>query len=260
MLLALDVGNTNIVVGVFNEVTLTTRFRIGTNPHVTGDELGFLIEGLLQQRGVKVSDIDGVVIGNVVPALTRSLHSFTRDRLGLEPILVEQGINLGLRILCDQPRQVGADLLANAVAVKRRYGGPAIVVDFGTATTVDALSADGDFLGTAIAPGLLISRMALAQHAAQLDRVELVVPPSVIGRDTTTAVQAGLVTGHIAMVEGLVARMKVELGGSAKVVATGGLASLVAEHTLCIDVVDDHLTLDGLRLIYELNVENGGVA
>jgi type III pantothenate kinase len=253
MLLAIDVGNSNIVVGVFDGEELVADFRLRTEAHATGDELGLTMTGLLCSRDVDPAGIDGVVVSSVVPILSRSIDDLSRTFFGLDPMIVGPGVRTGMRILYDDPRQVGADRIVNAIAAFRRYGGPAVLVDFGTATTFDAISGQGEYLGGAIAPGMLISLEALVARAAKLSRVDLVAPPSVIGRTTTASMQAGLVFGYVGLIEGLVGRMSRELGPGTRVIGTGGIAELIASQTDCIEVVDQRLTLDGLRLIHELN-------
>lgn len=253
MLLAIDVGNTNVVLGVFDGDRLVADFRLHTDERATGDELGLLVGGLLAGRGIECAAIHAVVVSNVVPALSRSLDDLSRHRFHTTPLVVGPGVRTGMRILFDDPRQVGADRIVNALATQRRYGCPAVVVDLGTATTFDAISAQGDYLGGAIAPGILVSLEALVLRAAKLSRVDLAAPPSVIGRTTAASMQAGVVYGYVGLIEGIVARMRAELGSATRVVATGGLADLLAAHTSCIDVVDQRLTLDGLRIIAELN-------
>jgi type III pantothenate kinase len=253
MLLAIDVGNTNVVLGVFDGAELIADFRLHTDERSTGDELGLLIVGLLHSRDIAPDRVTAVVVSNVVPILTRPIEELSQHYFNLAPMLIGPGIRTGMRILAEDPRQVGADRIVNSIAAFRRYSGPAVVVDFGTATTFDAISAAGDYLGGAIAPGLVIGLDALVSHAAKLTRVELVAPPSVIGRNTTASMQAGLVYGYVGLIEGIVSRMKTELGDAARVVATGGLAELIAAQTTAIDTVDQRLTLDGLRIIHELN-------
>ena len=253
MLLCIDVGNTNVVLGVFDGETLVADFRLHTDERSTGDELGLLIVGLLESRGITAARVDAVVVSNVVPILSRPIDEMSHHYFRMAPMVIGPGIRTGMRILYEDPRQVGADRIVNAIAAFRRYGGPAVLVDFGTATTFDAISAQGDYLGGAIAPGIVISLDALVAHTAKLTRVELVAPPAVIGRNTNASMQAGLVYGYVGLVEGLVERMKGELEGEAKVIATGGLAELIASQTSVIDTVDQRLTLDGLRIIHELN-------
>ncbi|GAC1343065.1 MAG: type III pantothenate kinase [Candidatus Dormibacteria bacterium] len=253
MLLALDVGNTNIVVGVFDGGRLVADFRIHTDERATGDELGLALTDLLARRRLGSGDVDSLIVANVVPALTRALEEAAQTYFGRVPMVVGPGIRTGVRILSYDPRQVGADRIANALAAHRTYGGPAIIVDFGTSTNFDVVGGEGEYLGGAIAPGLEISLEALVARAARLSRVELVVPESAIGRATAASMQVGLVLGHIAMIEGLVARMRAELGGRVKTIGTGGLAATIAAHTDAIEVVDERLTLNGLRLIHEIN-------
>jgi len=253
MLLAIDVGNTNIVLGVFDGEQLVADFRMHTEERSTGDELGLLVVGLLRGRGIEPADVDALVVSTVVPILSRPIDELAHHYFRMAPMVVGPGIRTGMRILAEDPRQVGADRIVNSIAVFRRYGGPAVVLDFGTATTFDAISPQGDYLGGAIAPGLVIGLDALVSHTAKLTRVELVAPPSVIGRNTTAAMQSGLVYGYVGLIEGIVQRMKAELGEQTKVIATGGLAELIAAQTSSIDSVDQRLTLDGLRIIHELN-------
>ncbi|HZS16259.1 MAG TPA: type III pantothenate kinase [Candidatus Dormibacteraeota bacterium] len=253
MLLAIDVGNTNVVLGVFEGDDLVADFRLHTDERSTGDELGLLVVGLLRSRDIAPEQITAVVVSNVVPILGRPIEELSHHYFKLMPMMVGPGIRTGMRILAEDPRQAGADRIVNSIAAFRRYGGPAVVVDFGTATTFDAISPSGDYLGGAIAPGIVIGLDALVSHAAKLTRVELVAPPTVVGRNTTAAMQAGLVYGYVGLVEGIVGRMKAELGEGCKVVATGGLAELIAGQTSAIDTVDQRLTLDGLRIIHELN-------
>ena len=253
MLLCIDVGNTNIVLGVFDGERLVADFRLHTDERATGDELGLLVVGLLRGRDIDPSSITAVVASNVVPILARPIDDLAHHYFHMAPMVVGPGIRTGMRILYEDPRQVGADRIVNAIAAFRRYGGPAVLVDFGTATTFDAISANGDYLGGAIAPGIVISLDALVAHTAKLTRVELLAPPVVIGRNTTASMQAGLVYGYVGLIEGIVGRMKAELGDGAKVIATGGLAELIASQTTAIDSVDQRLTLDGLRIIHEIN-------
>lgn len=253
MLLAIDVGNTNVVLGVFDGEDLVADFRLHTDERSTGDELGLLIVGLLGSRDIAAERITAVVVSNVVPILARPIEELSHHYFKQPPMVVGPGIRTGMRILYEDPRQVGADRIVNSIAAFRRYGGPAVLVDFGTATTFDAISTGGDYLGGAIAPGIVISLDALVSHTAKLTRVELAAPPTVVGRNTTQSMQAGLVYGYVGLIEGIVARMKSELGDTARVIATGGLAELIAAQTSAIDTVDQRLTLDGLRIIHDLN-------
>jgi type III pantothenate kinase len=254
MLLAIDVGNTNIVVGVFDAEHLIADFRLRTEDRLTGDELGLMLVELLQRRDIASTSIDSVIISNVVPALARTLGDVARTYFECAPMFVGPGIRTGMRIRVEDPREVGADRIANAVAAHSRYGGPLTIVDFGTATTFDAVDESGDFLGGAIAPGIQISHDALVSRAARLGGVELTAPQHAIGRNTMTNMQSGLVFGYVGLVEGLVRRFTDELGGTAKVIATGGLAAELAPLMEVIDVVDERLTLDGLRLIHHHNI------
>jgi type III pantothenate kinase len=254
MLLAIDVGNTNTVTGVFDGEQLVADFRTHTDDRWTGDELGLMLVQLLAQREIAPSMISAIAVSNVVPTLTRTVEDLSQAYFQRQPMLVGPGMRSGIRILYEDPRQVGADRIANAVAARALYGGPAIMVDFGTATTLDAIDARGDYLGGAIAPGIQISHDALVSHAARLIRVELTAPEAAIGRTTAGSMQAGLVFGYVGLVTELVRRIKAEMGGTATVVATGGFATSLASLIEVIDVVDERLTLTGLRLIHEMNV------
>jgi type III pantothenate kinase len=250
MLLALDVGNTNIMIGVYEAETLRAHWRIRTERERTADEHGVLLRSLLGWAELKLEDIDGVAISNVVPPMAPALVTLCQRYFGLEPRFVGADIHPDIPVCYRPTSDVGADRLCDAVAVARRYGLPAIIVDFGTATTFDALSRDGEYLGGAIAPGIGISLDALFQAAARLQRVELVKPPSVIGQSTAESIQSGVIYGFVGQVEGIVQRMRAALGPDARVVATGGLAELIAAETAVLDVVDPFLTLEGLRIIW----------
>ena len=253
MLLAVDVGNTNIVLGVFDGERLVADYRMHTDDRATGDELGLQITDLLQRRDVTPDDVDAVVISNVVPTLRRALEELSQEYFNRQPMVLGPGLRTGIRIHYDDPRQVGADRIANAIAARHLYGVPAVLVDFGTATTFDAIGAGGDYLGGAIAPGIQISHDALVSHAALLRRVELTAPPAAVGHSTTTSMQSGIVFGYVGLVEGLVARFRAEIGQEAKVIATGGIAADLARLIRVIDIVDERLTLTGLRLIHAQN-------
>jgi type III pantothenate kinase len=253
MLLAVDVGNTNITLGVFEGENLKASWRLAADANRLADEYGVLLVNLLSHEGIASEAVDSAVIASVVPDLEPVFEAVCRRYFGVRPLLVSAGVRTGLSILYDSPQDVGADRVADAVAAIKLYGPPLVVVDLGTAIVFDAISKEGEYLGGAIAPGLVIAAEALFQRAARLYRVELVRPKSAIGRNTTTAVQAGVVYGYVGLVEGIVTRFKKELGGKAKVVATGGWAQLVAQETDVIDVVDPNLTLTGLRLIYGMN-------
>jgi type III pantothenate kinase len=253
MLLAIDVGNTNIVVGVFRGETLIQCWRLATLRERTSDEMGILITDLCDRYEIRQRDVDGIVIGSVVPQLTGTLVAMVTEYFGRVPLLFEPAVNGHMPVLIDNPAEVGADRVVNGIAAFSTYGKglPIIVVDFGTATTFDAVSAKGEYLGGIICPGPQISADALAQRAARLPRIDVRKPARVIGTNTIAAMQAGLFWGYVDMVEGLLRRMKEELGGSAVVVATGGLAPVVAPESKLIEHVDGDLTLRGLRLVWE---------
>ncbi|HET9702703.1 MAG TPA: type III pantothenate kinase [Vicinamibacterales bacterium] len=253
MLLAIDVGNTNIVIGVFRGETLIHSWRLATVRERTSDELGVLVTELCDRYEIRQRDIDGIVIGSVVPQLTGTLVAMVTEYFGRVPLLFEPAVNSHMPVLIDNPAEVGADRVVNGIAAFSTYGKglPIIIVDFGTATTFDAVSAKGEYLGGIICPGPQISADALAQRAARLPRIDVRKPARVIGTNTIAAMQAGLFWGYVDMVEGLLRRMKEELGGSAVVVATGGLAPVVAPESKLIEHVDGDLTLRGLRLVWE---------
>ena len=254
MLLVMDVGNTHTVLGVYDGPRLVAHWRLTTARDRTVDEFGILGRNLLALAGIEVTAIDGLIIASVVPPLQSVLEGMARAYFRLQPLFVEPGIKTGMPILVDNPQEVGADRIVNAVAAYERCHGAAIVVDFGTATTFDAISARGEYMGGAIAPGLSISAEALFQRAARLPRVDLRRPPRIIGRNTTHSLQAGLFHGYLALVEGIVARMREEIGGSVRTFATGGLsAGLEDDLRGLLDEIDPNLTLEGLRLLHERN-------
>lgn len=253
MLLALDVGNTNTVLGIFEGKTLLHHWRLSTRREGTSDEYAMLIKGLLDFAGLGLKDIDAVILSSVVPPLQWPLEDMARRYFGVDAMVVGPGIKTGMPILYETPREVGADRIVNAVAAFEAYGGPCVVVDFGTATTFDAVSAKGEYLGGVICPGIGISAEALFQHAAKLPRVDVVKPKAVIGRTTVGSMQAGLFYGYLSLVEGLVARIRAELGAEAKAIATGGLAQLLLADSMVVDHVDPLLTLAGLRILFERN-------
>ena len=251
MLLVIDIGNTNVVAAVFNEAQMVAKIRFRSETRMTDDEFTFLLGGLLGDDDVDPATIEGVMISSVVPALSGPATHAASALYNVAPVFLTPEINLGLEIKYDNPHYVGADRLADAIGVGEIYGGPAIIVDFGTATTVDAIDGAGAYLGGAIAPGLEASHDALVQRAALLPRIPLTAPDQVIGTDVITSMQSGLVIGYAAMIEGLVTRAIDEVGGSAKVVATGGLATVIADLTNVIDIVDPDITLSGIRIAYE---------
>jgi len=255
MLLAVDIGNTNVTLGVFAGDRLHATWRIATVHDRMPDEYGILLVQLIEHRSVNPADISGVAIASVVPTLTSVFRQVSRDYLALDPLVVDAGVRTGVRIRYENPREVGADRVVDCAAVQAKYGGPACVVDFGTATTFDAISREGDYLGGAIAPGIGIAAEALFAKASKLYRVEIAPPPRAIGTNTGLAMQSGIFFGYVALVEGLVARFRRELGDDMKVIATGGLADTVARETSVIQHVDPWLTLEGLRIIYLLNLQ-----
>ena len=261
MLLAVDVGNTNVVLGVFEGDQLRASWRVQTERRRMPDEWGIMLITLLQHKGYQLNDISAAIISSVVPPLTAALREMIELYFKLPPLVVEPGVKTGIAIRYENPREVGADRIVNAVAAFHYYGGPAIVIDFGTATTFDALSGNGEYLGGAIAPGINIAAEALFSVASRLFRVELTPPKQAIGRNTANSMQSGIMFGYIGLVEGLINRFCEELtvlsppvaGQKIKIIATGGLAEVVAKDGNFIDVVDQDLTLQGLRLIHELN-------
>jgi type III pantothenate kinase len=255
MFLAIDIGNTNIAFGLYDGDTLGPRWRIRTIHEKMPDEYGVLLDQLFHHRGCRADQVTGGAIASVVPPLTPVFQQVCRDYVGLTALVVDAGVRTGVPIRYDNPRAVGADRVADAAAVRQLYSVPACVVDFGTATTFDAVSAEGDYLGGAIAPGIGIAAQALFERTAKLPRVELTRPPFAIGRNTPHSIQSGLLFGYVGLVEGMVARFKAELGPETRVIATGGLAEIISRETDVIDIVDPWLTLHGLRIIYELNRE-----
>jgi type III pantothenate kinase len=251
MLLAIDVGNTQTVIGVYRGSELIAHWRVSTDPNKTGDELALYYQGFLVLKGLSFAEFDSVIISSVVPSATMALEDMTREYWDFQPLIVGQNVEAGIRILMDNPQEVGPDRLVNALAAFETYGGPSIVVDFGTATTFDAISADCDYLGGAIAPGIEISTRALFSAAARLSRVELHRPPNVIGRNTVSSLQSGIIFGFAGQVDRVVDLMKEELRGEVTVLATGGLAEVIVAECRTIQAHDPLLTLRGLKLIYE---------
>jgi type III pantothenate kinase len=253
MLLVVDIGNTNIVLGIFKGEELRATWRIATAVHKQSDEYAVLLLNLLPREGLEPSDITEVIMSSVVPPLDGVFEELFHRYFNVEPIVVGPGTRTGVRICTDNPREVGADRIVNAAAAHKLYGGPLIVIDFGTATTLDTVSKEGDYLGGAIAPGIGISAEALFMRASKLPRIDLVPPEKTIGTNTVACMQSGIIFGYVGLVEGIVTRMRKELGEDARVIASGGLASIIASETSVIDIVDDNLTLTGLRLIHDLN-------
>lgn len=253
MLLAIDIGNTNVTIGLYEGETLGPRWRLATDHERMPDEWGLQLLGLLNHAGCTPDNLHGISLASVVPPLTGRIVQACRQYLHNDPLIIDAGVKTGVRIRYEDPRAVGADRIVDAAAVQRLYGGPACVVDFGTATTFDAINVDGDYLGGAIAPGIGIAANALVQHTAKLPRVDLQRPPAAIGRNTPHAMQSGLLFGYVGLVEGMVARFRQELGSDMKVIATGGLAEIIAKETNVIQVIAPWLTLEGLRMIWEMN-------
>jgi type III pantothenate kinase len=253
MLLGIDVGNTQTVVGVFKDGRLRDHWRISTERERTADEIALALGGFLAFVGWSLDMIDGIIVSSVVPEMTRALTHMAHDILNLEPLVVDSTTDTGIPILYEDPRQVGADRLVNAVAVDELWGGPAIVVDFGTATTFDCISKKGEYLGGVIAPGLEIANEALAARTAKLPRVNFEVPKKVLGTTTKESLQSGLYFGYIALVEGVLTRLSREMRGSPKVIATGGLSSVIGPKIKSMNHIRPALTLEGLQILWERN-------
>ena len=254
MIFVMDIGNTNIKAAVFDGKRLLKRWRCATNLTMTSDQYGIIMADLFRYHGLDMRSIEGIMISSVVPTINYTIEHMCRDYFGKEPRLLVPGIRTGLNIRYENPRELGSDRIANAVAVGTLYGGPAVFIDFGTATTYGVISAKNEFMGGAIGPGLRMMNAALASGTAKLPSIELVVPPTVIGRTTVSNIQSGILYGYIGSVEKIVTEMKRELGcPQAKVIATGGMAHMVKANSSVIDEIDPDLTLNGLRLIYEKN-------
>lgn len=254
MILTMDIGNTNIKTAVFEGESLVKYWRISTNRSMTSDELGILLCNLFAHDGLNTRDVKGIIMSSVVPTVNFTVEHMCRNYFDMEPMQVVPGIKTGINIKYENPRELGSDRIANAVAAFTLYGGPCIFIDFGTATTFGVVSSRGEFLGGAICPGLKLSMDALFLHTAKLPRVEIVRPDTVIGRNTVTNMQSGMFFGYVGQINHIVAKMKEEMGHQdMRVIATGGLSRLIATDTNAIDVIDGLLTLKGLRMIYERN-------
>ena len=254
MIFVMDIGNTNIKAAVFDEKTLLKRWRCATDTTLTSDQYGIFMADLFKYNGLDMRSIEGIMISSVVPTINFTIEHMCRDYFGMDPKFLIPGLKTGLNIRYENPRELGSDRIANAVAVSTVYGGPSIFIDFGTATTYGVVSEKAEFLGGAIGPGLRMMNAALATGTAKLPSIELVLPQKVIGRTTITNIQSGIIYGYIGSVEKIVGRMKAEMGClDAKVIATGGMAHMVKQNSEVIDVINPDLTLTGLRLIYEKN-------
>lgn len=258
MLLAIDVGNTQTMAGVYHGAELLHEWRLATDPSATADELAADHDQILRLRGGSLQALDEMVVGSVVPAVSMAYRQLARKYLDREALVVGPGVRTGVALAIDNPHEVGADRIANAVAALDKFGGPCIVVDFGTATNFDVVSANGEYIGGVIAPGIEVSLEALTSRAARLARVDMMAPERVIGKSTVECLRSGIVYGTAAMVDGIIERMKEELGPDTLVVATGGLAGLVAQHSLHIDEQEPLLTLEGLRIVHQRNTAMDG--
>jgi len=255
MLLAIDIGNTQTVAGLFSGVELVGHWRLHTDKDRTSDETRLWLRTLLEMEGFSPDQLEGVVVSSVVPSVTARFRAVGSKMTGSEVIVIEPGVKTGMPILIDNPREVGADRVVNSVAARQRYGSPVIVVDFGTSTNFDVVGRDGAYLGGAIAPGLVIATNALIAGAAALRNVEFLPPRSPIGKGTVEAIQSGALYGHAGLVDGIMERLAAEVEGEVARIATGGLASTIVPHCRSVEIIDEFLTLDGLRLIYEMNGE-----
>lgn len=255
MLLVIDIGNTNIVYGIYDGEQLLHHWRVSTNRASTADEYGMALRTLFTYAGYDSSKIDAIAISSVVPPLMPAIEQMCRVYFAIQPLIIGPGVRTGMQILYENPREIGADRIVDAVAGYANYGGPLTIIDFGTATTFGVVSGDGAYLGGAICPGIGISTEALFQRAARLPRIELVKPKSIIGKNTVAGMQAGIIYGYVEMVDGICRRINTELGQKTKVIATGGLADLIAGESTYIETVDHFLTLEGMRLVYLRNKE-----
>ena len=256
MIIAIDIGNTNIHIGVFDQGILLCSGRISTDTRRMPDEYGLTVTNMLEHKKVDLKDIEGACLCSVVPPLTNVMEQMCLDYFGVTPIVVNPGTKTGVRILYDNPWDVGSDRVVDALATLHLYGGPAIIVDFGTATVFDAVSQNGDYLGGAIAPGISIAAESLHKATSQLRRVGINRPKSAIGRNSVASLQSGLFLGYLSLVEGMVKRFKQELGEESKVIATGGFAELISKETSSIDIANADLTLLGLQMVYDMNKPN----
>jgi type III pantothenate kinase len=255
MLLAIDIGNTTVKVGIFDGDKLKATWSLATGIHRTSDEYGGVLINLMERKKIPPSKVTGVALCGVVPPLLSTFVELCRKYLNTKPLVVEAGVKTGMRIRLDNPREVGPDRVVDAVAAQNLYGKPVIIIDLGTATTFDVVSKEGDYLGGAIAPGIIMATEALYTRTAALPRIGLSRPKQVIGKSTISAMQSGIIFGYIELIEGMIRRIEQELGGKAKVIATGGQSHLLAQEIPAIEVVNPDLTLVGLRLIYEMNKE-----
>ena len=253
MLLVFDIGNSNIVLGTYEGKKLLRHWRISTDRQKTGDEYGMLINNLFRFQGIRMSDVTAIIISSVVPPLVVPLAKMCERYFRLRPLIVGPGIKTGIKLKYENPREIGADRIVNSVGAYEQFGGPLIVVDIGTATTFDIVAENGDYLGGVIAPGIGISSEALFQRAAQLPRVALVTPRTIICRNTVNAMQAGVIFGFVGQIDEIVRRIKAEMREDMRVIATGGLAKMISRESKTIDKVDNFLTLTGLRVLYERN-------
>ena len=255
MLLAIDIGNTNITIGLFNETSLIETWRIATSRNTTSDEYGINILNILSNKTISPSNISGIVMCSVVPPLTTTYIELFKNYFNITPLIIGAGIKTGVKITYDSPRDVGSDRIADAAAVLHLYKGPAIIVDLGTATVFDAITESGEYLGGAISPGIGVSAESLYLATSQLRRVELIAPNTAIGKTTTHSIQSGLILGYSELIKGMINRFKKELGDNAKVVATGGLADIISKEVGLFEIIDHDLTLKGLHILYKLNAK-----